>query len=404
MDALPGAIGFHMAVHSLPEERCKVQKNSCSLSAGLRCRQKEAASDSAGPASSGTASAERTESEPTADAQDAAGSSGAVPPDAAPEDQVPGASGAKPAASEQSRPAALQGPAVEPERDKHETSPAAADAAQALVWQPGPAARRKARHSKHPSAAQHVSASKEQPAPPPPTPRPATSQRPSSAAPGLSSPRPARTRLEPAAVPQPSHQSSARQAAARSPADGEAPDAALPPSSQWPALSADGSAARSFRLQSAGSPSRQPEGNSYAGSAQPEAGSSDLSRASSSSLPSSDGAAAQRGLSLDACAFPELLGSSPASHGPSRQEHPQGSARQPLAQQLSTVHRAPIRLPRPTPQGTSHLPKPRPAAFVLPTPAQELLASIFSGPAPVTQLGKPFGMIDIRVSHFRPWT
>ena len=342
------------------------ERHSCSLSAGLPCRQKEAASDSAGPASSGVASAERTESEPTADTQDAAGSSGAVPTDAAPEDQVPGASDTGLA---QSRSAALQGPAVEPERDKHETSPPAADPAQALMWQPSPAARRKARLSKHPSAAQHVSVSKEQPAPPPPPPRPAASQRPSSAASGVPSPRLACNRLEPTAAAQPSHQSSARAAA---PTDGEAAGAALPPSSQWPALSVGGSAARSFWLQSAGSPSRLPEGNSYAGSAQAAAGSSELSRASSSSLPSSDGAAAQRGLSLDACAFPELLGSSPVSHEPDRREHPQGSARQPPAAQLPTVHRAPIRLPRPGPQGT-------PAAFMFPTPAQELLASIFSG-------------------------
>ena len=201
----------------------------------------------------------------------------------------------------------------------------------------------------------------------PPPPRPAASQRPSSAASGVPSPRLAHNRLEPAAAAQPSHQSSAR-AAAPSLADGEeAPDAALPPSSQWPALSAGGSAARSApqppRKQTASSPLRHPEGNSYAESSQAAAGSSadtttsELSRASSSSP------------------FPELLGSSPASHGPGRQEQPQDSAQQP-----PTVHRAPIRLPRPAPQGT-------PAAFAFPTLAQELLASIFSGPAPNTRRG-----------------
>ena len=306
------------------------------------------------------------------------------------------ASGAEPAASAQLRSAALQGLAVKPERDKHEALPPATDPAQALMWQPSPAARRKARQSKHLSAAQHESARKEQPAPPPPPPRPATSQRPSSAASGLSSPRPAHTHLEPAVVTQPSHQSSAR--AATPPSAGEeAPGAALPSSSQWPALSAGGSAARSAsqpeRKLSAGSP-RQSEGNSHAGSGRTAAGGSaskagpELSRASSSSLPSSDEAAGQRGLSLDACAFPELLGSSPAPHGPGRQEHPQGSAWQPPIAQLPTIHRAPIRLPRPVaPQSAptpSHLLRPSPAAFMFPTPAQELLASIFSGLAPKT--------------------
>ena len=293
-----------------------------------------------------------------------------MPPDAALEDQVPSASGAKPAASAQSHSAALQGPAVEPERDKHGTSPPAADPAQALMWQPSPAARRKAGLSKHPSAAQHVSVSKERPAPPPRRRR--QDQRPARGRaqqpPGYRLPGSPTTRLEPAAAAQPSHQSSARscspfpcrwgggaQTLPCRPAASGQPSApvAVPPDLR-----------RSRpRKQTASSPLRHPEGNSYAESSQAAAGSSadtttsELSRASSSSP------------------FPELLGSSPASHGPGRQEQPQDSAQQP-----PTVHRAPIRLPRPAPQGT-------PAAFAFPTLAQELLASIFSGPAPNTRRG-----------------